>query len=281
MLISRLTFGLLLALAGAPLRAHAAAPQPLEIYYIDTEGGQATLFVTPAGQSVLVDTGNEGTRDPARILAVARAAGVRQIDYLLITHYHGDHIGGFLELARQIPILHYVDHGPTVQPEQNGPSKQAYDAAIATGAHQVAHPGDRLDLKGIEWTIVAAGGQTLARNLAHAPGAGAPNPACASFTPKDITVDLENAQSVGSVIRYGRFRTIDLGDLLWNYEAQLVCPVNRLGSVDLFLTTHHGLAWSNAPQLVHALAPRVAIMNNGTRKGGAEETFQTLDEPGA
>lgn len=268
---------LMLVLGTAPLHADISPKRSLDIYYIDTEGGQSTLFVLPSGQTVLVDTGNEGTRDPLRIMEVINAAGVKQIDYLLITHYHGDHIGGFLELSKRIPILHYVDHGPTVQPEQHGASKQAYDAAIANGPHIVPKPGDRLPLAGIDWTIVSSAGNTLTTNLAHAPGAGAANPSCAQFIPKDIKVDLENAQSVGSVIQYGKFRTIDLGDLLWNWEARLVCPVNHIGTVDLLLTTHHGLAWSNAPQLIYALAPRVVIMNNGTQKGGAVETFQTLE----
>lgn len=267
---------LTLIVCGTPL--HAESPtKSLEIYYIDTEGGQATLFVAPSGQTVLVDTGNEGTRDPLRIMEVIRAAGVKQIDYLLITHYHADHIGGFLELSKLIPILHYVDHGPTVQPEQNSASKQAYDSAIARGPHIVPQPGDHLPIPGIDWTIVSSAGRTLGTNLSHAPGAGAANPYCARLVPKDIKVDLENAQSVGSVIQYGRFRTVDLGDLLWNWEARLVCPVNHLGTVDLLLTTHHGLAWSNVPQLIWALSPRVVIMNNGTQKGGAIESFETIE----
>jgi beta-lactamase superfamily II metal-dependent hydrolase len=261
--------------AQAPARGDAAS-RTLDIYYIDTEGGQATLFVSPFGKSVLVDTGNEGTRDPQRIMEAVKAAGVQQIDYLLITHYHGDHVGGFLELAKLIPIKHYVDHGPTVQPEQDFPSKQAYDATIAHGPHIVPKPGDRLPVDGLDWIIVSAAGNTLENNLTHAPGAGKNNPLCAAAKPKEINVDMENAQSVGSVISYGKFRTVDLGDLLWNWEAKLVCPINHIGTVDLLLTTHHGLAWSNNPVLIDSLAPRVAVMNNGNRKGGAPEAFQAL-----
>ena len=266
-----------LAAAAAGGRAASAAPggRTLEIYYIDTEGGQSTLFVAPGGQSVLIDTGNEGARDAERIVAAAAAAAVTRIDYLLVTHYHGDHIGGYAELVKHLPILNYVDHGKTVQPEQNSPSKQAYDAAIEHAPHRSVRPGERLPVAGLEWTIVAAGGSTLS-SVMRAPGAGQPNPECEGQASKDITTDLENAQSVGSVIRYGKFRTVDLGDLLWNWELRLACPINRIGTVDVMLTTHHGMSWSGPRALVHALRPRVAIMNNGTRKGAQVETFQTL-----
>ncbi len=276
--IVSLTWSLVLGLSVAswPVPAAAAAAS-LDIYYIDTEGGQAVLFVAPGGQSVLVDTGNAGTRDPGRIVEAAQAAHVAQIDYLLITHYHGDHIGGYPELAKRIPIVQYVDHGPTVQPEQDTLSKQAYDAAIKTHPHHVAKPGDRLPIPGIEWTIVSSAGEILPHPMAGAPGAGRPNPYCADYRPKDITADMENAQSVGSVIRYGRFRTVDLGDLLWNWEGRLACPVNRIGRIDVLLTTHHGMSWSGPRALVYALQPRVVVMNNGTRKGGQLETFQTLE----
>jgi beta-lactamase superfamily II metal-dependent hydrolase len=259
------------------LGAAGAAAASLDIYYIDTEGGQATLFVAPSGQSVLVDTGFPGTRDPGRIMDAVHAAHLAQIDYLLITHYHGDHIGGYEELAKRIPIIHYVDHGPTVQPEQNIESKRAYDAAIKTHPHLVAKPGDKLPIPGIEWTIVSSAGEILSHPIAGAPGAGMANPYCAAYQPKNVTVDMENSQSVGSVIRYGRFRTVDLGDLLWNWEGRLACPINLIGRVDLMLTTHHGMNWSGVPALVYGLRPRVVVMNNGNQKGGQLETFQTLE----
>lgn len=264
----------------AAVSATAAAqtgPKTLDIYYIDTEGGQATLFVAPGGQTVLIDTGNNGKRDPDRIIEVTKAAGVKQIDYLLITHYHGDHVGGYLELSKQIPILHYVDHGQTVQPEQVFDSRTAYDAAVKTHPHMIAKPGDKLPIPGLDWTIVSSAGKVLDHPMNGEPGAGQANPYCTDYKPKEITVDLENAQSVGSVIRYGKFRTVDLGDLLWNWEAQLACPVNKIGTVDEMLTTHHGLAWSGVPALIYALHPRVIVMNNGVRKGAAPEYLSTLE----
>jgi beta-lactamase superfamily II metal-dependent hydrolase len=269
---------LILALAGACGTAAAqSAPKTLDIYYIDTEGGQASLFVAPGGETVLLDTGNNGTRDPNRIIEATKAAGVTKIDYLLITHYHGDHVGGYLELAKQIPILHYVDHGQTVQPEQVFDSRTAYDEAVKTHPHIVAKPGDKLPIPGIDWTIVSSAGKVLDAPMTGQPGAGLPNPYCADYKPKEITVDLENAQSVGSVIRYGKFRTVALGDLLWNWEAQLACPVNKIGTVNEMLTTHHGLTWSGVPALIYALHPQVVVMNDGVRKGAAPESFDTLE----
>jgi beta-lactamase superfamily II metal-dependent hydrolase len=269
---------ILLLSVGFTCIAGAQTPaKSLDIYYIDVEGGQSTLFVAPGGQTVLIDTGFPGTRDAGRILEAIHAAGAKQIDYLLITHYHGDHIGGYLELAKQIPIMHYIDHGVTVQPEQNIDSKQAYDAAILKNPHMVAKPGDKLPIPGIDWNIVSSAGKTLDHAMKGEPGAGAPNPLCADYTQKQITVDLENGQSVGSVIRYGKFRTVDLGDLLWNHEGDLACPANLIGTVDLLLTTHHGMSWSGPAALIHALRPRVVVMNNGTRKGAQVETFQTLE----
>jgi beta-lactamase superfamily II metal-dependent hydrolase len=252
---------------------HAQLPETLDIYFIDTEGGQATLFVTPSGESVLVDTGYPGSRDTDRIMAALGEAGVERIDHLVLTHYHRDHFGGIPELAKRIPIAHYVDHGPSVETNQQiAAFQEVYAALYGAARHTVVKPGDRLSIPGLEWEIVSAGGAVLP---SPRPGAGQPNPVCGGDRPQVDPAD-ENGQSTGSYISFGEFRTIDLGDLLVAQEMELVCPANRVGTVDLYITSHHGLETSGSQALVHALRPRVAVMNNGTRKGGSVEAFQIL-----
>ena len=265
---------------GATLDFHHGLPgqthqvETLDIYFIDTEGGQATLFVSPSGESALVDSGNPGGRDVGRIMAVVRDVGLTQIDYLVTTHYHRDHIGGMQELAAQISIQHFVDHGPSVEAREPFPGfDDAYATLRAQAEYTIALPGDQIPIAGLDWLIITAAGRTLATPL---PGAGQPNPSCTSFEPREISTSLENASSTGSLITYGRFRMIDLGDLLWNNEFELMCPNNSIGAVDLYLTTHHGLAQSGSKVVVHGLEPRVAIMNNGTRKGGSVQALQIL-----
>ena len=248
----------------------------LDIYLVDTEGGKATLFVTPAGQTVLIDTGNPGARDLERMMEVFASAGVSQIDYLVSTHYHTDHIGGLEALAKRIPILHFMDHGPTVEVREGVPGFQAAYAEIRGKAkHTVLKPGDRIPLKGLDWRIVTSAGKAVTTPMS---GAGALNAAeCSAFQRHtDAASPDDNGQSVGSVITFGRFRAVDLGDLLWNNEFDLICPRNQIGKVDLYLVTHHGLDQSGSPALVHSIQPRVAVMQNGTRKGGAITTFTTL-----
>lgn len=265
---------LLLALPAVRVAAQAPAAKTLDFYFIDTEGGQATLVVAPSGQTVLIDTGNPGERDLERILTVIDRAGVKQIDYLLLTHYHSDHVGSVQALASRIPIRQYVDHGRTVEPAEAIPGFQkAYAGLHAAAQHRVVRPGDTLPIEGLEWRIVSAGGEVLKTPLK---GAGRTNPACASFQPQQNDTDPENGQSVGSVIEYGRFRAVDLGDLLWNREFDLMCPRDRIGPIDLYIVSHHGSGSSGSPALVHALRSRVAVMNNGIRKGGAVSTFETL-----
>lgn len=253
--------------------AWAQAPKTMDVYFIDVEGGQATLLVSPSGESLLVDTGYPETRDADRIAAIAQQAGVRQIDYLVITHYHPDHIGGVPHLATKLPIRNFFDHGPTVEHE---PSREAvyraYTAVRDKGHHTQAAPGDRIPIAGLDVQIVSAAGAPLTKPL---PGAGAANPLCRDFRAKEEDKS-ENAQSVGMVIRYGNFRLLDIGDLTWNKERELVCPNNLLGAVAVYLTTGHGRPNAGAPVIVHALRPQVAVMNNGAAKGGENETFQTL-----
>lgn len=258
----------------------AQAGKTLDIYYIDTEGGQATLFLSPTGQTLLVDAGNAGERDLNRILDVLKAAGVKQIDHFWLTHYHGDHYGSLVDIAKQIPIKHLYDHGKSIEGDR--PNIIKFEAAYAdfykSIPRTIVKPGDKLALTGTDTIAVASDSTTLKAPIAKAPGAGRPNPLCAEHKPRDESkVDPDNHHSAGFVMTYGRFRTIDLGDLTWSREYMLMCPNNPIGTVDLYLTNHHGLDQSGAPAFVHAIQPRVAIMNNGTRKGGAVQTFQTLE----
>jgi competence protein ComEC len=264
--------------AGAqPTRGAVASPsKTLDIYVSDTEGGKGTLFVSPSGETVLVDTGNPGDRDVGRILDMIAAAGVTKIDYLISTHYHTDHIGGLIAIAKRIPVAHFMDHGTNVEaPEAIAGFQAAYADAYAKAKHTVLKPGDRVPVAGLDWRIVTSAAQAIKTPLAGAGRTNGQN--CASFQRKpDPATPDDNAQSVGSVITFGQFRALDLGDLLWNNEFDLVCPRNMLGTIDLYLVTHHGLDRSGSPALVHSVLPRVAVMQNGPRKGGAPTTFQTL-----
>jgi competence protein ComEC len=266
---------LLLALySGTP--AAAQNRTSLDIYVVDVEGGNAVLFVTPSGESLLIDTGNlapGAERDANRIMAAAQDAGIKHIDHLITTHYHGDHIGGVVELAKKIPIKHFIDHGSNVQSTPAIDSVlQQYSEIYGKAKHTVVKPGDKISLAGLDWRIVSAAGEVLKSPL---PSAGGPNPYCAGSKPQDVDT-TENAQSVGSVVSFGRFRLVHMGDLTWNKETDLMCPNNRLGTADLLIVSHHGQAISNSPVLVHALRPRAAIMNNGTRKGGQPDAMKVL-----
>jgi competence protein ComEC len=267
--------GLLLAAA-----SFLAAAGDLEVYAIDVEGGKATLFVSPTGQSMLVDTGYDGFggRDADRIVAAANAAGISRIDYLVITHYHQDHVGGVRQLAARLPIGTFVDHGETFETVKDvGDLYQAYLAERAKGKHIVVQAGYRIPLDGVQVDVVTASGKAIQQPL---PGAGKPNAACASYRPLQPDTG-ENAHSIGFVLTYGSFRLADLGDLYWNQEHDLACPNNLIGAVDVYLTTHHAKKTSGSPQMVWALHPRVAIMNNGPTTGADAGAWQTIhDSPG-
>ena len=256
------------------------AARNLEVYFIDVEGGQSTLLVSPSGESMLIDTGWAGHnhRDAERIAAAAKAAGVKKIDYLVITHYHADHVGGVPQLAEKLPIVNFVDHGPNN--EHGKDADILYNAYIAQrdkGKHILAKPGETIPIRGLDVTVLTANGDAISSPL---PGAGKPNPDCAGFQKRDVDT-TENARSVGLLVRYGDFRLLDLGDLTWNKEYDLVCPNNKIGPVDVYVVSHHGMNMSGSPQLVHAIAPRVAVMDNGARKGGSPEAWQTIhDTPG-
>jgi competence protein ComEC len=259
----------LLPLLFALSTALPAAEKPLDVYFVDVEGGQATLFVSPSGQSMLIDTGWDGFngRDADRIAAVAKLAGVKQIDYLVITHYHADHVGGVPQLAARIPIKNFVDHGTLLEPGQQK-IYDAYTKVRASGKHLEVKPGDSVPIAGLDVKILTAAGNEIS-------GDGTPNPYCKD--PQTRPVDTsENARSVGSLIAYGKFRMIDLGDLTWNKEYELMCPTNKVGTVDVYVVTHHGMNMSGHPAIVNALHPRVAIMNNGATKGGTPEAWTTI-----
>src|SRR5262245_1906060 len=260
--------------------ATLTAASTLDFYFIDVEGGQATLIVTPAGESLLVDTGYGGNdgRDPSRIMTAVRAAGLKQIDYLLTTHFHPDHDGGVGALAKEIPIRTFIDHGgldPEALKDQSSPviaAYQAYVAVRATGKHLEPKPGDRLPLSGVDVTFVSSAMATITRAVA---GSASRTPGCPSRVPSP-TETLENPRSTGFHLRFGEFRFVDLGDLTGAPLFSLVCPANKLGRVDAYLLPHHGGSDVAHPSLIAGLNPRVAIVNNGQIKGGATATFEML-----
>jgi beta-lactamase superfamily II metal-dependent hydrolase len=255
-----------------------AAPPQLDIYFIDVEGGQATLLVSPSGESMLVDAGWPGFegRDAERIAATAKKAGLTQIDYLVMTHYHTDHVGGVPPLAERIKIVNFVDHGQNTEPSRPGGRdlNAMYYEVREKGNHIIVKPGDRIPIKGLQVDVVSARGEVLSSPL---PGAGAANPLCAD-TPLKAEDNSENARSIGIVVTHGDFRFVDLADITWNIELALACPNNKIGEVDVYLTTHHGLTQSGPAAIVHAMNPRAAVMNNGAKKGGAPGAWQIIHD---
>jgi competence protein ComEC len=267
----------------ASVAAAAAAPaaqKSLRVYFVDVEGGQATLFVTPEGQSLLIDTGWDGNggRDADRIVAAAKSAGLSKIDYVLITHFHEDHVGGAPQLAARIPVGTFIDHGgnretgdaPTVQ------GWQAYQAMLATGKYTriSAKPGDVVPIQGMHMDVISSDGDLIAEPLA---GAGQENAACKESETRAAD-KTENLRSLGTLITFGKLRILDLGDLTWDKEMELMCPVNKLGHVDVYIVSHHGWQQSSSPALVWGIAPRVAIMDNGAKKGGTPSTWDIIEK---
>ncbi len=292
---------LIVVIAVSLLRAQSKTTKPLEIWVVDVEGGKAALYVSPTGQTAVIDTGFPGARDLDRIMAAIADAGVKQIDYLISTHYHVDHIGNLVELAKRIPVGTFVDHGSTVEGpdvpqvapgadgvpvtkarEQIEGFQAAYAELYGKAKHLVVKPGDRVPITGLDWRIVTSAGHVL--KSPPLPGGGKANPYCAGFTPMTGTAGLndpDDAQSVGSVIVLGQFRALDFGDMWRTKELELMCPANPIGTVDLYFASSHGAIASGSLPFVHAIQPRVAIMQNGTRKGGAPEPMQTiLSSPG-
>lgn len=248
------------------LACAARAAKTLDIYFIDTEGGQATLVVSPSGQTLLIDTGyaNFSGRDADRILAAAKQSHVKHIDAVLITHHHADHEGGVPNVLERFTVGAFYDKGASADAKTDK-TYQAYQDAMAKQHRQIIKPGDTIPIKGLQVTVVEAAGEHINRK-------GEPNQFCAGIEKKTDEIP-ENASSSGVLIEFGKFKFADLGDLTWNKETALLCPDNKVGKVDLFISDHHGGETSPA---VHGLAPRAIVMDNGPRKGGDPKGFQTL-----
>ena len=264
-------------------RAQVQEQKPLDIYYIDTEGGKAVLFVSPTGETLLYDTGTGGdaNRDLDRIMAVIKTANlaIQQLDHVIVSHYHGDHAGNAAALADKLPIRNYYDHGGwTVELQTNRAAAFNAYRPIREKAHvTVPKPGGKIPITGFEVTVVANAGELITSPLSGMPGAGAPNPLCREFAPKAQDPTPENYYAMGTVIKYGNFKMLDLSDLTWNQEKELVCPNNLLGTnFDVYNTTRHGTDFAGTPVLVHAARPRVAVMNNSPTKGGTLDTFKIV-----
>jgi len=275
-----LTLALFCTLSLSSTLALPPAPptKPLQIYFIDVEGGQATLFVAPSGQSLLIDTGWPGNnnRDADRIVAATHDAGLTKIDFVLITHYHDDHVGGAPQLAASIPIGAFIDHGENRETSNEITQKRwlAYKTLLDSGKFRriIAKPGDILPVQGIHVQVISSDGALIQKPL---PGAGQPDPACANSAqpPADQT---ENPRSVGTLITFGKLTILDLGDLTSDKEYELMCPLNKIGKVDIYIASHHGFNQSGGAVFVHAIAPRIAIVDNGATKGGSPSALDII-----
>ncbi len=260
-------------LAFAVVRALPAA-DVLNIHVVDTEGGKAVIVLTPAGEAMLIDAGypRPDNRDTDRIVAAAQAAGIKQFDYIVATHYDADHSGNVPQVDARIPGRIFVDHGPLMPECKADAFFKPYVNAIGSRKRLSVKPGDVIPMKGLRITVVTSGGEVLSKPLR---GAGRPNPLCAAAQPEPTDI-YDNAGSVGLLFEFGKFRMLDLADLLQHVEYRLMCPNNPVGTVDLFMVSHHGFKVSNSQLLIHALRTKVAIMNNGPRKGGEPVVFDIV-----
>ncbi|MGA3096976.1 MAG: MBL fold metallo-hydrolase [Bryobacteraceae bacterium] len=261
-----------------------SAAKTLDMYVVDVEGGKSLLLVSPSGQSMVIDAG--GGREANRIAEACKAAGVKKIDYMVVSHYDGDHVGGVPALAERMPIVTFVDHGANVQLTDPGYLKNvdAYMALAAKAKRLVVKAGDKIPIQGFDALVVMAAGKAITEPLK---GAGQPNPACGTTPRKVWGLDdrgildnhdtNENSQAITLLVTYGKFRMLDPADLTWNKDRELMCPMNRVGTVDLYMTANHGTDNANSPIMVHALRPRVVIADNGARKGASAEVFQTVE----
>jgi len=268
----------MLAFVAAPARAWAARGD-LQIYFIDVEGGQSTLFVTPEKHSLLIDTGwpDNAGRDADRILAASRLAGISRIDYVLLTHYHDDHSGGVPQLVERIPVGTFIDHGANIDTKPGGATLKVWDAyqkVLASGKYKriVARPGEVLPITGMKVTVISSDGNVIDHNL---PGGGQTNEFC-NIDDKKPMDHSENSHSLGVMINFGKLKILDLGDLTWDKEVKFMCPVNRLGRIDILVVSHHGFRPSSSHALIDGIHPRVAIMNNASTKGGNIPVLDTI-----
>ncbi len=275
--MNRILFAVILILSCA---LALPAAKTLDMWVIDTEGGKALLLVSPSGQSMLIDTGFPGYngRDTGRIVEACQAAGVKKLDFLVTTHYDLDHVNNTPSLLAKIPAATFVDHGaPVVNDPRTLAAVKAYTDLAEKGKRIVVKPGDKLPFRGVEVQIVTSAGKALQKPLK---GGGAANPACEGVQkiswPGGSEDTSENGASLGLLFTFGRFRMLDMGDLTWNKELELMCPNNPIGTVDLFMASHHGHNISNSPALVNAIQPRVAIMNNGVKKMGMPAAMKVL-----
>ncbi|WP_216323999.1 ComEC/Rec2 family competence protein [Sphingomonas quercus] len=284
------TAGLVAMLASTTAPAAAPAGAPLRIIPVDVDGGTAVLYVTPQGHSLLIDAGwpsgmggraTPGSPPPPssaeRIVKAAKEAGLSRIDYLLVTHYHVDHVGGVPDLIGMFPVDNIIDHGPNregASPDLNerqlsyAPATiyPKYLAAIAGKPHRVMKPGDTLRIDDLVITAVDSDREILSKPL---PGGGKPGWNCAAQTVDTRFVEEENPRSLGIVATWGKARILSLADTAWEIENKLVCPIDLIGPVDLMFADNHGTDNSGSPQLTNTVKPSVIIFGNGATKGGA------------
>jgi beta-lactamase superfamily II metal-dependent hydrolase len=261
----------------AALVSAAGAATSLETTVIDVEGGKAVLTVSPSGESLLFDLGwpGYGGRDTGRIVEAAKAAGLKQIDYLVVSHYDLDHLGDVPALVAAFPVKHIVDNG-SLQSSGKGVDARYKTFAAARDAmdHMSVKPGDKIPIKGLDVTVLEAAGKGIQSAL---PGAGAANPACAANPQQPANpADLEDNMSIGLLFTLGKFRMLDLADLEAAYEYKLVCPNNLIGTVDVYQVSGHGQDKSVSGVVEAAIHARVAMMGNGPRKGGSPSTWPIL-----